>query len=127
MVKNETNNKRRVQQLREGGAEDLKDFYTHYRDTCYGSGSVSLTWAREASELILTLLEEREALKERAQYSESPRVVLRLMKDGHIWDYTKHVEDVTAWSRKILAYEPDARIEVEYASEEEMYAWKEGF
>jgi hypothetical protein len=125
MTKNEVNNKRRVQQLRAGGSEDLKEFYTHYRDTCYGSGSVSLTWAREASELILTLLEERESFKDRAR-SSGPKIVLRLMKNGHIWDYTKHVEDVTAWSRKILAEEPDARIEVEYASEEEMYQSKTG-
>jgi len=61
MAKKEIDNKRRVRQLRAGETEDLKEFYTHYRDTCYGSGSVSLTWAREASELILTLLEERES------------------------------------------------------------------
>lgn len=63
MAKNEVNNKRRVQQLRAGQADELVMFYTHYRDTCYGSGSVSLSWAREASELILTLLEERESFK----------------------------------------------------------------
>lgn len=121
----EIDNKRRVRQLRAGESEELKEFYTHYRDTCYGSGGVSLLWAREASELILTLLEERESFKERAQ-SSGPKVALRLMKDGHIWDYSTHVEDMVAWSRKILAEEPDARIEVEYASEEEMIAWKEG-
>lgn len=118
-------NKLRVNQLRAGGAEDLKEFYAHYRDTCYGSGSVSLSWAREASELILTLLEERESFKNRAQ-SSGPKTVLRLMKNGRIWDYSKHVEDIKAWSRKILAEEPDARVEVEYASEEEWYRWRTG-
>lgn len=60
-------NERRVRQLRAGESEDLKEFYTHYRDTCYGGGSVSLTWAREASQLILTLLEERESFKNQAE------------------------------------------------------------
>lgn len=125
MAKDIKDNKRRVNQLRAGGAEELKEFYTHYRDTSYGSGGVSLTWVREASELILTLLEERESFKERAQ-SSGPKTALRLMKNGHIWDYSNHVEDIKAWSRKILAEEPDARVEVEYASEEEWYRWRTG-
>jgi len=120
----EKDNSRRVRQLREGDMQGLRELYTHYRDTCIDGGG-SPAWAREASELILTLLEEREAFKERAQ-SEGPKTALRLMKDGRIWDYSKHTADMYRWTRKILAEEPDARIEVEYTSEEEMYQWKTG-
>lgn len=66
MAKNkEIDNKRRVRQLRAGETEELKELYTHYRDTCIENGG-SPAWSREASELILTLLEERESFKERA-------------------------------------------------------------
>lgn len=48
----------------------------------------------------------------------------RLMKDGHIWDYSTHLVDVRRWTMKILAEEPDARVEVELSTVEEWTAWR---
>lgn len=50
----------------------------------------------------------------------------RLLKDGVVWDYTQHPQDIIDWWGKIRREEEDARLEVEFATYEEMYAWKVG-
>jgi hypothetical protein len=48
----------------------------------------------------------------------------KLIKDGHVWDYSTHLVDVLRWGCKVRKEEPDAVLEIEEADREEMLAWK---
>lgn len=50
----------------------------------------------------------------------------RLLKNGVIWDYTQHPQDIVDWWEKILREDPEATLDVEFATYEEMYVWKTG-
>lgn len=52
--------------------------------------------------------------------------VFRLSKDGFVWDYSNHVEDIAKWVTKILMEEPDSELEITPANEREWYKWRTG-
>ena len=52
---------------------------------------------------------------------------IRLTKDGNVWDYSTHAKDIERWSLKILAEEPDAKLEYEVTSVAEWIGWRIGF
>lgn len=51
----------------------------------------------------------------------------RLMKNGQVWDYSMHLADIEKWADKIIAEDPSARVEVEFASTAEAAAWRGGW
>jgi hypothetical protein len=51
----------------------------------------------------------------------------RLIKNGNTWDYSTHPSDIVHWGKKILREEPEAVLEVEETTREEMMAWREGW
>ena len=38
----------------------------------------------------------------------SEAVAYKLIKDGHVWDYSDHLCDVERWQEKVLREDPDA-------------------
>lgn len=53
-------------------------------------------------------------------------LVLRLSKNGHVWDYSGFMVDMERWLLKIKAEEPDAVVEIDVASTKEEYEWRTG-
>lgn len=48
----------------------------------------------------------------------------KLIKNGHVWDYSTHRSDCERWQEKVLFEDPDADTQILGCSYKEMMDWK---